>query len=152
VRALPSKSTNKNSHKPMPIEDDPKLKQILEDAKVIAVFGASTKPWRESNNISDFLIRKGYDVVPVNPRYQEVLGKKCYPDLPSIPLKIDIVDVFRNSDSVGEVVDQAIQAGAKTIWMQLGVINEAAAKKAEEAGLQVVMDHCIAVEHRRLIR
>jgi predicted CoA-binding protein len=136
----------------MPIEDDSRLKQILEDAKVIAVFGASTKPWRESNNIGDFLIRKGYDVVPVNPRYQEVLGKKCYPDLPSIPLKIDIVDVFRNSDSVGEVVDQAIQAGAKTIWMQLGVINEAAAKKAEEAGLQVVMDHCIAVEHRRLIR
>ena len=136
----------------MPIEDDSKIKQILEDAKVIAVVGASTKPWRESNNIADFLIRKGYNVIPVNPRYQEVLGRKCYPDVPSIPLKVDIVDVFRNSDSVGEVVDEAIKAGAKTVWMQLGVINEVAAKKAEAAGVQVVMDHCIAVEHRRLIR
>lgn len=136
----------------MPIEDDARLQQILTEARNIAVVGASTKPWRDSNNISDFLIRKGFNVLPVNPRYQEVLDRKCYPNLKSIPVKIDIVDVFRNPDTVGEVVDEAIAVGAKTVWMQLGVINEAAATKAEKAGLQVVMDHCIAVEHRRLLR
>lgn len=89
---------------------------------------------------------------PVNPKYQEILGMKCYPNLKSIPEKIDIVDIFRNPDKVEPVIDEAIAVGAKSVWMQLGVINQTAAKKAEEAGLDVVMDRCISVEHRALVR
>ncbi|MFZ4620500.1 MAG: CoA-binding protein [Bacteroidota bacterium] len=127
------------------------LKALLTEAKTIAVVGASPKPWRDSGAIAEFLVKKGYKVFPVNPMYQEVLGMKCYPDLKSIPEKIDIVDIFRNPDEVMPVIDEAISVGAKSIWMQLNVVNEAAAQKAEQAGLSVVMDLCIAVEHRALI-
>ena len=89
---------------------------------------------------------------PVNPNYEEVLGMKCYPDLKSIPEKIDIVDIFRNSNEVEPVVDDAIAVGAKCVWMQLGVVNERAAAKAEAAGMKVIMDRCIAIEHRALMR
>ena len=134
----------------MPVEDDSHIRSILKNAKTIAVVGASPKPWRDSGSIGQYLIHKGYDVYPVNPKYQEVLGKKCYPDLKSVPSLIDIVDIFRNPDEVEPVIDEAIAVKAKTVWMQLGVVNENAAAKAEKAGLQVVMDHCIAVEHSRL--
>ena len=136
----------------MPIEDDGLVKAILESSKSIAVVGASPKPWRDSGSIAQFLARKGYSVFPVNPRYDEVLGMKCYPRLDSVGQPIDIVDVFRNPAEISEIVDGAIAVRAGTLWLQLGVVNEKEAARAEKAGLQVVMDHCIAVEHRRLIR
>jgi predicted CoA-binding protein len=136
----------------VPIEDGKTIESVLRTSKTIAVVGASPKPWRDSGSIGRYLIHKGYDVYPVNPHYQEVLGKKCYPDLKSIPVRIDIVDIFRNPDQVNEVIEEAITVRAGTVWMQLGVVNEAAAAKAEQAGLQVVMDHCIAVEYSRLVK
>ena len=136
----------------MPIESDKLLKEILEEAKTIAVVGASPKPWRDSGRIAEFLVASGYKVFPVNPAYQEVLGMKCYPDLKSIPERIDIVNVFRESSAVPEIVNEAIGIAAPTIWLQQGVINDAAAMEAEAAGMNVIMDHCILVDHRRLIR
>jgi predicted CoA-binding protein len=136
----------------VPIEDEQTLEAILRASKTIAVVGASPKPWRDSGSIGQYLIDKGYDVYPVNPKYQEVLGKKCYPDLKSLPVKIDIVDVFRNPDEIDDVIEEAIAVHATTVWMQLGVVNETAAAKAEQAGLRVVMDRCIAVEHSRLMK
>jgi uncharacterized protein len=136
----------------MPIEDDKAIEAILRKARTIAVVGASPKPGRDSGVIASFLAGKGYNVFPVNPAYQEVLGMKCYPDLASIGSPVDIVDVFRNPDDVMPIIDEAIATGAKTVWMQLGVINEAAAEKAEASGIQVIMDRCIAVDHRRLVR
>ncbi len=131
---------------------DEELKKLLTETKTIAVVGASPKPWRDSGAIADYLRQKGYKVFPVNPQYQEVLGMKCYPDLKSIPEKIDMVDIFRNPDEVGPVIDEAIAVGAKSVWMQLGVVNTKAATTAEEAGLSVVMDRCIAIEYRALMR
>ncbi len=136
----------------MPIDDDKRITEILKTAKTIAVVGASSKPWRDSSRIAQVLMEEGYEVFPVNPNYPEVLGKKCYPDLKSVPSKIDIVDVFRNPKQVDEIIDDAIAVKARTVWMQLGVVNEQAAHRAELAGLQVVMDHCIAVDHARLMR
>jgi len=136
----------------VPIEDENEIALILKNSKTIAVVGASPKPWRDSGSIGQYLIHKGYEVFPVNPKYEEVLGKKCYPDLKSVPKEIDIVDIFRNPDEVEQIIDEAIAVKAKTVWMQLGVVNEKASSKAEKAGLQVVMDHCIAVEHSRLIK
>ncbi|MEW5799946.1 MAG: CoA-binding protein [Bacteroidota bacterium] len=134
------------------LNSDLELKKLLTETKTIAVVGASPKPWRDSGEISMFLQRKGYTVFPVNPKYDEVHGMKCYPDLKSIPEKIDMVDIFRNPDEVEPVIDEAIAVGAKSVWMQLGVINETAAQKAENAGLDVVMDRCIAIDHRALVR
>lgn len=113
--------------------------------------GASEKPWRDSNRIAQYLLDKGYTVYPVNPAYESVLGLKCYPDLRSVPGSIDIVDIFRRSDAVLPIVEEAIKVGAKAIWMQSGVVNHEAAERALNAGLIVVMDRCIAVDHRRLI-
>ncbi len=135
----------------MPIEDDIRMEKILREAKTIAVVGASPKPWRDSNSIADFLLRKGYTVIPVNPNYTEVNGVRCYPNLKSIGEPIDIVDIFRNPAYVEEIVDKAIEIGAKTIWMQLGVVNEHVAVRAEQAGLNVIMDRCIAIDYRRLM-
>ncbi len=134
------------------ITDDADIRLLLSSAKTIAVVGASPKPWRDSGLIAMFLSERGYTVYPVNPKYQEVNGMKCYADLKSLPGKIDIVDIFRRSDEVQQIIDEAIAIGAKYVWMQLGVVNEPAASKAESAGLKVVMDRCIAVEHRALMR
>jgi uncharacterized protein len=136
----------------MPIEDERVIGSILRKAHTIAVVGASPKPGRDSGTIASFLAAKGYTVIPVNPVYPEVLGMKCYPDLRSIGSPVDIVDIFRNPDEVLPIIDEAIATGAKTVWMQLGVVNAEAAKKAEQAGIQVIMDRCIAVDHRRLVR
>ena len=133
------------------IKTEQEIIQLFEQTKTIAVVGASPKPWRDSGSIAQYLERKGFTVYPVNPRYQEVLGMKCYPDLKSIPGSIDMVNIFRNSDEVGPVIDEAIQVKARSVWMQLNVINEEAAQKAETAGLKVVMDRCIAVDHRALM-
>ena len=136
----------------MPIVEDKKIKDILAAATTIAVVGASNKPYRDSHRIAGYLKREGYTVIPVNPAYTEVDGEKCYPDLPSIEKPIDIVDVFRNPDAVDEIVEDAITVKAKTIWFQLGVVNIPATRKAENAGLQVILDHCIAIDHSRLMR
>ncbi len=135
----------------MPIEDDQTLEEILRSSKTIAVIGASPKPGRDSGTIARFLAGRGYTVLPVNPAYQDVFGMKCYPDLASLGTSVDIVDVFRRSEEVLPIVEEAIAIGAKTVWMQLDVVNEKAARRAEEAGLKVVMDRCIAVEYRRLV-
>ena len=135
----------------MPINDEGIIKKILEKARTVAVIGASQKPWRDSNTIAQFLVRKGYTIYPVNPNYSEIDGVKSYPTIQSIPAKIDIVDVFRQSSAVPEIVDDAIKAGATTLWLQFGVIHEEAAETAERSGLNVIMDHCIAVDHRQLI-
>ena len=136
----------------MPVEDDATLTRILKETKTIAVVGASAKSWRDSNSISEFLLHRGYNVIPVNPNYEEVLGKKCYPTLQSVPGRIDLVDVFRNPDGVEEIVESAIEIKARSIWLQLGVVHPGAAQKAEQAGLTVVMDRCIAVDYRRLMK
>ncbi len=116
------------------------IEEILRESKTIAVVGLSPKPERDSHRVAANLKKYGYKVIPVNPTVQEVLGEKSYPDLVSIPEKIDLVDVFRRSEEVGPVVDEAIKVGAKVVWMQDGVVNEAAAEKARKAGLEVVMN------------
>ncbi len=134
------------------ITDDAEIRSILTSSKTIAVVGASPKPWRDSGSIALFLAGKKYAVYPVNPKYDEVLGMKCYADLTSIPVKIDIVDIFRNANEVEPIIDEAIAIRAQCVWMQLGVVNERAAARAESAGLKVIMDRCIAIEHRALMR
>ncbi|MBS3975325.1 MAG: CoA-binding protein [Syntrophomonadaceae bacterium] len=115
----------------------------------IAVVGISDKPERDSNKVAHYLIEQGFSVIPVNPALDQVLGLTCYPSLLAIPpeLKVDVVTIFRRPDQVEPVVQEAIQRGVKTVWMQLGVINPEAAAKAEAAGLEVVMDKCIKIEH-----
>ena len=112
--------------------------------------GLSGKRFRPSYGVSEYMQRAGYRIIPVNPGETEVLGEKCYPDLDSIPGPVDIVDIFRRSEFVPEIVEAAIRKGAKVIWMQEGVVHEAAARRAEAAGLAVVMDRCILKDHRRL--
>ena len=130
--------------------DDNRILEILTESKTIAVVGLSPKPERDSYEVAHYMQEAGYRTIPVNPKAEEILGEKVYPDLASIPDKIDIVDIFRRSEHVPPIVDEAISVGAKTVWMQLGVVNEEAAKKATDAGLDVVMDRCILREHKRL--
>jgi predicted CoA-binding protein len=119
---------------------------ILERSKNIAVVGISNKPYRDSYTVTKVLMDYGYRIFPVNPNYDEVLGMKCYGSLKEIKEPIDIVDIFRRPDQVMPVVEEAIEIGARVVWMQLGAENEQAAQKALNAGLQVVMHHCIKVE------
>ena len=125
------------------------IKSILEESKTVAVVGLSPREERDSHRVAKYLQSQGYRIIPVNPNADEILGERSYPDLASIPEPIDVVDVFRGSEAVPEIVEVAIQVGAKTVWMQMGVIHEEAAARAREAGLQVVMDRCMMVEHRR---
>lgn len=136
----------------MPIETDAEICDLLESARVIAMIGASDRPERASNGVMAFLQRQGYRVIPVNPQItgEHIHGEFVFRELAQIGEPIDIVDIFRNSDAAGEAVDQAIEAGAKAVWMQLGVVNEAAAARAEAAGLKVVMDRCPKIEIPRL--
>jgi len=124
----------------------------LRGAKTIAVVGLSGRRFRPSHGVAEYLQRAGYRVIPVNPHETEVLGEEAYPDLASVPLPVDIVDIFRRSEHVPEIVEEAIRIGAKMVWMQEGVIHEEAAQRALVAGLKVVMDRCILKEHRRLAR
>ena len=128
------------------------IEKIIKESKNVAVVGLSNKLGRPSLTVASYLKGQGYKIIPVNPTIQEVGGDKCYPDLASVPDRIDIVDVFRRSDEVLPVVDAAIKIGAKAIWMQEGIVNEEAADKAREAGLMVVMDKCMLKEHARLKR
>jgi uncharacterized protein len=129
----------------------PNIAEILKSSHTIAVVGLSSNPMRASNGVAAYLKRAGYRIIPVNPRESEVLGEKSYASLEDVPEKIDIVDIFRRSEFVPEIVESAIRVGAKTIWMQEGVVHEEAAARARSAGLKVVMDRCTLKEHRKLI-
>lgn len=135
----------------MPLENALDVKRVLEAAKTIAVVGYSDNPARASNDIAHMLKQVGYEVYLVNPTLDSTPDQPIYPSVQAIPVKIDIVDIFRRPEFVPEVVEDAIQAGAKVIWMQLGIVNDDAARRAEEAGLEVIMDRCIKVEYRRLV-
>ncbi len=129
------------------------IRHILEHAKTIAVLGLSAGPARPSHGVAAYLQRAGYRIVPVNPTLTEVLGEPCYPTLTEAAAheKIDLVDVFRHSEAVPEIVDEAIALALHALWLQEGVVHEMAAEKARRAGLRVVMDRCILKEHRRLM-
>jgi predicted CoA-binding protein len=131
---------------------DDELCDILETGKTIAVVGLSNNTERPSHSVPAYLQRKGYRIIPVNPTLTEVLGEKAYPDLLSIPTQVDIVQIFRASDAVPPIVEDAIKIGAKVVWMQEGIVNDQAADRARQAGLQVVMDVCMRAAHRRLIK
>ena len=124
--------------------------RILTEYHTVAIVGVSANPERPSNRVARYLNAHGFNIIPVNPTIDELLGKRGYPDLISIPEKVDIVDIFRKSEDVEPVVDEAIKIGAKVVWMQEGVINKKAAEKAKKAGLFVVMDRCMRKEHIRL--
>ncbi len=131
--------------------DEASLSRLLADARRIAVVGLSPKPHRDSHRIARYLLDRGYDVVPVYPREESILGQKVYGRVQDIPGGVDIVDVFRRSDGLPDVVDDALAARAPAVWFQLGCIHEEAARKAEAAGVTVVMDRCIMVDHARLL-
>jgi predicted CoA-binding protein len=136
----------------MPLTRDEDIAELLRNARTIAVVGASDRPDRASYGVMKFLQQQGYRVLPVNPQISEthVLGEFVWRELSQIAIPIDIVDIFRRSEMAGEAVDQAIFAGAKAVWMQLGVIDEEAAARAEAAGLKVVMNRCPHIEIPRL--
>jgi predicted CoA-binding protein len=123
---------------------------ILNEYRIIAMVGLSPDPSRPSHRVAKYLITHGYKVIPVNPDAQEILGTRSYSDMSSIPEPVEIVDIFRRSEEVMPIVDEAIKIGAKIVWMQEGVINEEAALRAQDAGLLVVMDRCMLKEHKRL--
>ncbi len=126
------------------------LASIIRNSRIIAVVGLSDNPQRPSYGVASYLMEHGYRIIPVNPNLSEWKGIRAYPSLLEIPEKIDIVDIFRKSEFVEAIVGEAITIGAKTIWMQLGVINEEAAEKARNAGLEVVMDKCMKIEHMKI--
>jgi len=129
---------------------DSVIREILSQPRRIAVVGCSPDPSRDSHRIAQLLLDKGHTVVPVNPRATRLLDQDCYPTLRMIPGPIDMVDIFRRANQAGAIVDEAIAVGARIVWMQLGVVDEAAAARAQAAGLTVVMDRCPAIEYRRL--
>jgi predicted CoA-binding protein len=128
----------------------PAIPELLRKSKTIAVVGLSSKKFRPSYGVAEYMQEHGYRVIPVNPNESEVLGEKSYASLEDVPEHIDVVDIFRRSEFVGPLVDSAIRVGANAVWMQEGVVHEDGARKARDAGLQVVMDRCILKEHMRL--
>ena len=132
------------------MDDINTLRRILKENRVIAVVGLSAQWHRPSYFAAKYMQEHGYRVIPVNPKYREILGEKCYASLRDIPQKVDLVDVFRKTQDVMPVAEDAIAIGAKVLWQQLGVKNEAAAAKARAAGLETIMDHCVKIEHGRL--
>ena len=127
------------------------LRELLRSRPVIALVGASIRPERPSHSVMATLLEAGYYVIPVHPTNREVLGRKCFPSLESIPMPVDLVDVFRRAEATPEVARAAVAKGARVLWLQRGVVSWEAHRIATEAGLIVVMDHCLAVEHHRLI-
>lgn len=128
------------------------IKQIMDECRTIAVVGLSSNVWRASNSVAGYMKEQGYRVIPVNPNEQQVFGIKAHPSLADVPDKIDLVDIFRRSEEAGQAVDEAIKVGAKAVWLQEGVIDEQAARRAQEAGLLVVMNRCWLKEHMRVKR
>ncbi|ASJ00567.1 CoA-binding protein [Thermococcus gorgonarius] len=137
----------------MPVDrlSDEEIKEILTKYRKIALVGASPKPERDANRVMRYLLEKGYEVYPVNPRYEEVLGRKCYPSVLDIPDEVEIVDLFVRPEFTMDYVEQAIEKGAKVVWFQFNTYNRDAFKKAKEAGLTAVAHRCIKQEHERLI-
>jgi uncharacterized protein len=135
----------------MIVSDDTGLRRILENHKVIAMVGLSPKEDRPSNIVARYLMAHGYTVIPVNPGQDEILGQRCYASLRDIPVKVDMVDVFRKSADVPPFADDAIAIGAKSLWLQLGIVNAEVVEKASAAGLDVVMDRCPKIEYARLL-
>jgi len=135
-----------------PDENPPskEIEEILAQCRTIAVVGLSPKETRDSNRVARYLIQQGYEVIPVNPGQKEILGKTCYRSLLDIPVAVDMANLFLSPARVPPVVDQAIDKGVRVIWMQLGVVHNASARKAKEAGIQVVMNSCIMQEYKRL--
>lgn len=131
--------------------NDYELRKILIESKTIATVGFSNNPKKPGYYVPRYMMDKGYHVIPVNPSFQEILGQKAYPDLLSIPEPVDMVQIFRPPAEVPAVVDQAIQIKAQVIWMQIGAVNPQAAQRASDAGLAVVTDLCIMIEHKRLV-
>lgn len=148
-RSIETNDTN-SSREPMPVGDP--LSEILKSSRTIAVVGISSRKFRPSYGVAEYLQTAGYRVIPVNPAETEVLGEKCYARLEDIPERVDIVDIFRRSEFVPEIVDAAIRIGARAVWMQEGVIHAEAAEKARRAGLLVVMNTCILKEHIKRFR
>jgi predicted CoA-binding protein len=132
------------------MSDSASIANLLRSARTIAVVGLSDKRWRPSYGVSEYMQRAGYRIIPVNPGLSEVLGEKSYPHVGAVPEAIDIVNIFRRSEMVPEIVDAAIAVGAKAVWMQEGVVHEQAASRARKAGLTVIMDRCLLKEHRKL--
>jgi predicted CoA-binding protein len=130
---------------------DEEVESILKESRTIAVVGISHKEERDSHRVARYLKEHGYKMIPVNPKYKEVLGEPCFPDLKSVPEHIDVVDIFRNIDAIPAIVDEAISVGAGCVWMQLGLAHNDAAKKARCAGLKVVMNKCIKIEHAQFL-
>jgi len=128
-----------------------RIKEVLKVSTTIAVVGFSPKEQRPSNIVGRYLMNAGYKIIPVNPGRKEICGLTCYPNLSEVPEKIDIVDIFRRPEDVLPVVEEAVRVGAKTIWMQQGIINEEAAEYASKAGLFVVMDRCIKIDHENML-
>lgn len=124
--------------------------KILKEFRSVAVVGLSSDPGKPSYGIAGYLAEQGYNIIPVNPNAQEILGRASYPDLSSIPEKVDVVEIFRRSEDVMPIVEEAIKIGARAVWMQEEIVNEEAANKAKDAGLLVVMDKCMLKEHQRM--
>ena len=136
----------------MPLVDDiPGLRRILAQSKSIAVVGLSAHWYRPSHFAAKYLQDKGYRIIPVNPSYAEVLGQRCYPNLAAIGESVDVVDCFRKSEDIVPIAREAVAIGAKVLWMQLGIRNEEASRIALDAGLDVVMDRCVKIEHARIL-
>ena len=133
----------------MEINSNETIKKVLDDCKTIAVVGLSSDPGRASHGVASYMRRRGYKVIPVNPNETEVFGDKAYASLADVPQKIDLVNIFRRPSEAGHAVDEAIAAGAAAVWLQEGVIDHAAAQRAQDAGLFVVMDRCWLKEHAR---
>ncbi|MBI4794783.1 MAG: CoA-binding protein [Deltaproteobacteria bacterium] len=126
------------------------IAEIIKNYRVVAVVGLSTDPGRPSYRVAEYLQQHGFRIIPVNPGCQEILGEKCYPSLRDIPFPIEVVDIFRKVEAIPAIVEEAIQVGAKAVWMQLDLVEPESAQKARDAGLQVVMDRCLKVEHARI--
>jgi len=136
----------------MPDRNPPgeEIRNMLMEAKTIAIVGLSENRERDSNIVARYLIDRGYTVIPVNPAKTEILGQKCYPDLKSIPVAVDIVDVFRNIEAVPEIVDEAISIKPRAIWLQLGLAHKVSAERSRENGIVFVQSKCIKIEHGKL--
>lgn len=132
--------------------NDREIKELLDRARVIAVVGISDNPEKPSNIVARYLKEAGYTIIPVNPNYTEVLGERCYTTLSEIGRHIDIVDIFMRSENLLPVVEEAVKLNPRCIWLQLGIINEEARRLAEKNNIKFVMDHCIKIEHTRLIK
>lgn len=136
---------------PTLITSDDEIRRLLGAVKTIALVGASPKPWRDASGIIAMLLGAGYDVIPVNPNYAEVLGATCFPDLVSIPTPVDLVNVFRRPSALEGLLAEVRQIGSPPVWLQLGASDEDSARLALAAGISVVVERCIAVEYRRLM-